>query len=631
MSRFARVLLALGVSLVSAPAFAGAGVGVNCPDRQPSVIPAPLEAARACQKAIAKEGAKFVKTKTGALSKCLLKSEPGACPSADDTTKIEQAAVKAAEKISKACADDAAQDALGSSYGALADDTVISSCTLSQHNASAQLLVDNATGVSTEAFPGEDDKARKKCVSEANKTGVKYALDTLAAMNKCLEKQLKAGVTSGLEAACVGAWDGGAFVVPSDAKTGSKLVTLREKAIEKVAKKCAAGEGSWLPSVFACGGAATTAELQECLVCEGWNSAVDLLEQQYAETGSFVENGPGAIETAVNAAAPGAKLLIESGEYRERVTLEVEGLQLVGCGGATGNRPRLERPETCALPEDCARGIFAAGLSDLLFQSLEVVNWDDDGIFVSEATNVTFRDIIGDGQLNSTYAVFPVTSDGVVVEGCDTRNVIDAAIYVGQSENILVRHNRVTGSVAGIEIENSAFADVHNNFATGNTGGILVFKAASLPVQFSNDHVVSHNVLVDNNAVNVGSGTVAAVPDGTGMLIISTDDSLFEYNVITGNNSFGIGFIDQRIVEQTESPDQKATGNTIRKNVATGNALSPDTTGENATPLASDIVIALGEFNTAGVQDHGNCVVDNTDILDILFFPNVIVSQCPVP
>jgi hypothetical protein len=43
---------------------------------------------------------------------------------------------------------------------------------------------------------------------------------------------------------------------------------------------------------------------------------------------------------------------------------------------------------------------------------------------------------------------------------------------LGQSQNIIVKNSRAEFNVAGIEIENSYFADVFNNIATNNTGGI---------------------------------------------------------------------------------------------------------------------------------------------------------------
>jgi hypothetical protein len=49
---------------------------------------------------------------------------------------------------------------------------------------------------------------------------------------------------------------------------------------------------------------------------------------------------------------------------------------------------------------------------------------------------VSFRDVIGDGgdvdpSQRSVYAIYPVESTDVVVEGCVARGIRDAGIYVG--------------------------------------------------------------------------------------------------------------------------------------------------------------------------------------------------------
>jgi parallel beta-helix repeat protein len=623
-------LLLAAATLGLAPAASAGSVPPACPDRTPLPITAPAAASVKCQQAIAKEGARFLKTKTSALSKCLQKSAPGSCPAAADVAKTEQAAQKAAAKIAKACGDDAVQSGLSSSYGALSDDGEISSCVLSQHNAIADLLVANAVGVSTEDFAGEDNKARGKCIKEAAKSGVKFALSTLSAMSKCIDGQIKKGAAGDLAAVCVGSVAAGGFVLPSDAKTAKKLGKQLQSLQSKIAKKCGPGAGSWLPSIFACDGAQTADELSSCLSCQGWQSAVDFVEQQYAENGTLVS---GAIQDAVDAASAGDKLLIPSGDYQEEIVLGQPGLQLVGCGGATNDRPVILRPDGVGPFE---RGVFASDLDGLLFQSLVVDGWDGDGIFVTGADGVTFRDIVGEGRRNSRYAVFPVNSSNIVIEGCLVKDVADAGIYVGQSSNLVVRHNKVLTSVAGVEFENSAYGEGYDNYVATNTGGFLVFKDGTLPVQLSNNHRVSHNVIENNNEPNYGSGNVGNVPDGTGILVISTDDSVFEYNVVRGNDSFGIGVVDEVIsgFGPPFAPDQKTERNTIRRNQVTGNALAPDTTPPNDTPLSSDIVLALAEWGSPAdmptTEDHGNCFEGNVTDLNPLFFPPTH-SQCGAP
>ena len=70
-----------------------------------------------------------------------------------------------------------------------------------------------------------------------------------------------------------------------------------------------------------------------------------------------------------------------------------------------------------------------------------------------------------------------------MIDECVAIGASDAGVYVGQSEQIIVRNTRAEFNVAGIEIENSYDADVYNNIATNNTGGILIFDLPNLPKQ----------------------------------------------------------------------------------------------------------------------------------------------------
>ena len=131
--------LALGLVAWAAPGLAGNGAAPACSDRAPDPITAPTAAGEKCQQAIAKEGAKFLKSKTSTLSKCLLKSAPGTCPAAADTAKIEQAALEGhGEDREGVRRRRRRRPASRASYNDLTDDAAISSCMLSQHNAIAQ-------------------------------------------------------------------------------------------------------------------------------------------------------------------------------------------------------------------------------------------------------------------------------------------------------------------------------------------------------------------------------------------------------------------------------------------------------------------------------------------------------------
>ncbi len=639
-----RLVVSTIAATLLAPAVALAAI--SCPDRAPAAIGTSLDPTVVkCQLTIAKVTSKFVQTKLQTMAKCHLKQPAGACPMLKDTQKIEKDAIKAADAIAKDCGADAVQSALPSSYSSLTDEGVISSCTLSQNNATAGVLDGILHGVST-TFPGQPN-TRAKCVQTISKAGTKYAIAALAIVNKCLASQMKDGTLGNLSPICVGSYSGGAFVPPTDPDAADGLAKLATKTQDSLAKDCSPGEGGFgagfIHSIFACQGPVTAADVQQCVICGGEDAVMSLVSAQQGETGTFVANGPvGALQAAVDGAAPNTKFLIGSGTYAEQVLLPytTDGLQFVGCGGATNNRPKIVPPSgpgpfangftnTCTSFDPIITEACIDGVDNLLFQSLEVGAFDENGIRVNGSNGVTFRDVIVDGGLNSEYAVFPVHSNNVLVETTSVKNVNDAGIYVGQSTNITVRFNRVEHNVAGIEIENSEFANVHNNFSTNNTGGLLVFKLPDPPVQVSHGHVISHNVSITNNTTNFGApgSTVGVIPDGTGFLVLSNDDSDFRYNIATGNNSFGFVLIDQDGVNalagmpvfSPTSPEQAVTGNKVRFNYFHTNGGAPDDTPPNDTAgLSGDIAFFLSDQSGG---NHNNCFLGND--VDQFGFPNL--------
>ena len=94
---------------------------------------------------------------------------------------------------------------------------------------------------------------------------------------------------------------------------------------------------------------------------------------------------------------------------------------------------------------------------------------------------------------------------------------------MGQSEQIIVRNTRAEFNVAGIEIENSYYADVYNNIATNNTGGILIFDLPNLPKQGGKFVRVFQNKSFNNNTDNFApeGNIVGLVPSGTGLIIMA--------------------------------------------------------------------------------------------------------------
>ena len=151
----------------------------------------------------------------------------------------------------------------------------------------------------------------------------------------------------------------------------------------------------------------------------------------------------------------------------------------------------------------------------------------------------------GPKTTNGAYGLYPVESTDVLIDGCVAIGASDAGIYVGQSKNIIVRNSVAQYNVAGIEIENSYYADVYDNLASHNTGGILVFDLPDLPQQGGRHVRVFRNKVIDNDTDNFApeGNIVGEVPRGTGIIIQANSDVEIFDNDITGNGTVNVSIV----------------------------------------------------------------------------------------
>ncbi|MEH6346442.1 MAG: parallel beta-helix domain-containing protein [Bermanella sp.] len=193
-------------------------------------------------------------------------------------------------------------------------------------------------------------------------------------------------------------------------------------------------------------------------------------------------------------------------------------------------------------------GIFFDGGNNLTIRDLGVYEVPKNGIKADAVNGIHFAytaavwetPLDAGGEDNGAYGLYPVSSENVLMEYNYSKGSADAGIYVGQSNNIVVRHNVAEHNVAGIEIENSTMADVYNNEAFDNSAGILSFDLPGLPQASGANVRIFNNTTYANNTANVGSGTVGAVPGGTGILILATSDVEIYNNNIRDNKSNGV-------------------------------------------------------------------------------------------
>ena len=403
---------------------------------------------------------------------------------------------------------------------------------------------------------------------------------------------------------------------PAETALLSAVATAETKLRSKIAKACT---DTQVAALDAC--ASDVADVSDCLVCAHSNAADLLAADQNRSVRAASPASTAAF--AANAAETEDTILLQPGSYVEEVTLKDSGLTVRGVKDCvSGARAVFTPPNPGSLYGIQHCGSLLPGCPDIsdnvLLQGFEVNDYLENDIYNVGVDGVIYRDMVTRGPgMNgrARYGVFPVGSHNVLVEDCLVTGISDAGIYVGQSDAIIVRNNEVHSSVAGIEIENSANAEVYGNYAHDNAGGILVFKLPFYVNQTSNCHNIHDNRALNNNGPNFGSGTVGLVPPGTGMLILSNDSGIFQNNTVTGNKTIGVSVVDQQILNLLFDPDpfdtlsanQDVNDNAFVGNTITGNGFDPDSA---VAAFAADVVFA--PLAASGNCENGNTY--NTDV-----------------
>ncbi len=252
-------------------------------------------------------------------------------------------------------------------------------------------------------------------------------------------------------------------------------------------------------------------------------------------------NAQERLQTALIDAKPGDTVRLGAGRFElsEGLSLDVANVTVAGAG---------EGKTILAFDGQLGAGdAFLITSSGVVVSDFTMQNAKGDGVKSKGADGISLLRLTvewtgGPKASNGSYGVYPVASSNVLIDHVTVRGASDAGIYVGQSRNIVVRNSRAEFNVAGIEIENCYGADVHDNVATHNAGGILVFDLPGLPQMGGHSTRVFHNEVVNNDTPNFAprGNIVAGVPTGTGVMVMANRDIHVFDNHIDGNASAGV-------------------------------------------------------------------------------------------
>lgn len=266
------------------------------------------------------------------------------------------------------------------------------------------------------------------------------------------------------------------------------------------------------------------------------------------------ENAHERLQEAMILMEEGDTLLIKSGYYsfEDGLSLDIDGVTVIGEGM---DKTILDFKNQ----QSGAQGLLVTS-NKVTLKDFAILDAKGDALKVIGAMGINMINLRtewtgGPKSTNGAYGFYPVESEDVLIDGCVAIGASDAGIYVGQSKNIIVRNSIAQYNVAGIEIENSYYADVYNNLASHNTGGILIFDLPDLPQQGGHHIRVFENQSIDNDTDNFApeGNIVGEVPRGTGIIIMANSDVEVFNNLLSGNGTVNLSIVSYS--DETDDPN----------------------------------------------------------------------------
>ncbi|HUH74608.1 MAG TPA: parallel beta-helix domain-containing protein [Chitinophagales bacterium] len=237
--------------------------------------------------------------------------------------------------------------------------------------------------------------------------------------------------------------------------------------------------------------------------------------------------------------------------------LSIVGVDMIKFTGAGKDKTILDFSNQSSGGE----GILITDISNFIISGMKIMDSEGDLLKVRKGYNVIINNIAavwskeGDST-NGGYGLYPVLCDGIVIDSCYVEGASDAGIYVGQSNDAVIKNSKAYKNVAGCEVENTTNAEVYNNEFYGNTGGLLIFDLPGLSKKGGKIKVYN-NYIHDNNyknfAPSASFGTSTGVgncPPGSGILHVATSDVEIFNNRIINNNTASIFVVSGLILDE---------------------------------------------------------------------------------
>jgi parallel beta-helix repeat protein len=326
----------------------------------------------------------------------------------------------------------------------------------------------------------------------------------------------------------------------------------------------------------------------------------------YAET--LTVNPGESIQAAVTQAKPGDTIRVLPGTYKETVFIDKDNIRLSGVV-TEGKWPVLDGEGKLN------DGILASGHGTVI-ERMWVRHFKGNGIMTQGANNYQIVHNVVEGP--TFYAIFPQFGrNGLVAHNIVTKSD-DAAIYVGMSDGVDVLYNETAESIIGIETENSLNTLIEGNYVHDNVMGIAATNLPGLPIKRAENLVIRNNYVVRNNTANFAppGAITAGAPSGLGILVLGTDATVVENNLIRDNKSAGVLVAETTLFVTT--PDAKLDPfpdrTQILRNTYINNGFDPQDAVKGVLEVAG---LGKGVDVLSSGKGRDNCIAERDAITSL--------------
>ncbi len=266
-----------------------------------------------------------------------------------------------------------------------------------------------------------------------------------------------------------------------------------------------------------------------------------------ASAAALVVHPGQSIQAAVDAAQPGATVVVTAGTYHEAVCVTTDGVKLPG-SGAVIMQPAQAPQTPCAFDAagqtigialvgvvDFGTGEVIDPISDAVVSGFRVEGFQNFGIGMIGGRNV---DIVGNTAVdNGEYGIARFLSTGGSLKANRATGSEEAGVYLGDSPDAdatIVGNTAWDNGFFGIFVRDSSHGTIVDNTSYGNCVGIIVLST----------HTSVEGWTVQGNQVHDNTKACPASDEGPpasgiGIALAGASRSTVLGNIVTGNRPSG--------------------------------------------------------------------------------------------